>query len=105
MRKVYIINKSGHNYSDAERYGTLCYLSSGHVKSVDANSIYRDLALKLADSSEYDYLVITSLPIMSSIACSILARKHGRLNLLIWKGNRYLERNLMIDQLLEGEKE
>lgn len=105
MSTVYIINKSGHDYHDAERFGSLCYLTSGRISNLDANSIYRDLCRKLKDSTADDYILLTSLPVVSSIACSILARKHGCLNLLIWQKGHYLERNIMIDQLLTEEGE
>jgi chloramphenicol O-acetyltransferase len=100
--KVYIVNKSGHNYEDALRFGKeLIFLTEGRIKQISVNNIYREVSEKMKDSSPDDYLIITSLPIISAIAASVLARKHGRLNLLIFKNGKYLERNISLDELCE----
>jgi hypothetical protein len=100
-KKVYVTNKSGHNFQDALRFGDeIIYLSEGRVSPFAVNSLYRDFAEALRDSTPEDYLVMTSLPILSIIAASILARKHGRLNILIYREGKYCERNIMVDELL-----
>ena len=107
--KVYIVNKGGHNHEDAQRFGELVALSEGNINRFAANSIYRRFVTLLRNSSPEDYILITGLSIMSSIACSIFARLHGRLNLLLYKTTRgeregyYVERTIMIDELLKGE--
>jgi hypothetical protein len=101
MSRVYITNRSGHDYSDAYRFGTeIVFLSEGRISALAVNKIYRDLAEKLKDSTSKDFIVITSLPLLSAIACSILAYKHGRLNILVFKDGRYIERNIKIAELL-----
>ena len=110
--RVYIVNKGGHNHIDAERFGELVFLSEGNINRYAVNSIYRRFATILETSSSEDYILITGLSVMSSIACSIFSRIHGRLNLLLYKTTRgekegyYLERTVMIDELLKkGEEE
>ena len=105
--KVYIINKGGHNHEDAERYGELVFLSEGNINRYATNSIYRRFATILENSSSEDYILITGLSVMSSIACSIFSRVHGRINLLLYKSTRgekeghYIERTIIIDDLLK----
>ena len=109
--RVYIVNKGGHNHADAERFGELVFLSEGNINRYAVNSIYRRFATILETSSPEDYILITGLSVMSSIACSIFSRIHGRLNLLLYKTTRgekegyYLERTVMIDELLKKEGE
>ena len=109
--KVYIVNKGGHNHEDAQRFGELVALSEGNINRFAANSIYRRFVTLLRNSSPEDYILITGLSIMSSIACSIFGRLHGRLNLLLYKTTRgeregyYVERTIMIDELLSHEGE
>lgn len=102
MAKIYVTNKSGHDYSDAMRFGDeIVFLSEGRIKNPNAvNDLYRSLAAKLSSSAAEDYIVITSLPVLSALACAIMARKHGRLNLLVFRDGKYSERNISIDELL-----
>ena len=105
MPKVYIINKGGHNHHDAERFGELVFLSQGTVNRYAVSQMYRQFVEQLKDSSEDDYILQTGLSVMASVACSIFARIHGRLNLLLFKTQsgeegRYVERTIMIDELL-----
>ena len=105
--KVFIVNKGGHNHEDAERFGDLVFLSEGNINRYAVNSIYRRFATILKDSSPEDYLLITGLSVMSSIACAIFSRLHGRLNLLLYKTTRgkkegyYIERTVIIDELIK----
>ena len=112
MATVYIVNKGGHDHIDAERFGNLLFLSEGAINRYSTGNIYRKFVSVLDNSLPGDYILITGLSVMSSIACSIFARKHGRLNLLLYKtshddivGNYYIERTLMLDELMKGDKD
>lgn len=106
MPRVYVVNKGGHNHHDAERFGELVFMSEGTVNRYAVSQMYRQFAECLGKSSEDDYILITGLSVMASVACSIFARIHGRLNLLLFKSSRsseegrYVERTIMIDELL-----
>jgi hypothetical protein len=101
MPTVFIVNKGGHDFSDADRFGRLRYLSEGMDSRYAVNKIYRDFAIKLRQSTPEDYILITGLTTMNIIACSCFGYMHGRLNLLIFKNNRYLERRLVLSELLD----
>ena len=96
MRKVYIVNKSAHDFSDAERFGVLIFLSEGRMKRFEANDMHRKFAEVMKDSEELDYIVPCSLNVSNCIASAIFAAKHKRLNLLLFKNGKYLERNLIL---------
>ena len=107
MQKVFIINRGGHNHSDAERFGELVYLSEGVVNRYAITEMYREFVQILKTSNEEDYILLTGLSVMSSLACAIFSRMHGRLNLLLYRATRtpgeqgsYVERTIMIDELL-----
>lgn len=93
MSKVFIVNKSSHDFSAAEQYGELIFLSNGPVNRYSTNHMHRIFADKMKDSSPEDYIVPCSLNVMNALACAIFAHKHGKLNLLLFKGGVYLERN------------
>jgi hypothetical protein len=61
------------------------------------NHMYRIFSKEMAYSNKDDYIVPCALNVMNSIACAIFARKHGKLNLLLFKNGEYIERNLVIE--------
>lgn len=100
MPRVYIINRAGHDFSAAEKYGELSYLSEGEQNRFAVGGMYRKFAELIEFSHEDDYLLITSLTVMSTIAASMMGYKHGRLNLLLFKNGKYIERKLLLSELL-----
>jgi len=111
VNKVFIVNRGGHDHTDAKRFGRLVFLSEGEVNRYATNVMYRTFAEKLRDSSPTDYILITGLSVMSSLACSIFGRLHGRINLLLYHGSgpgvdgHYVERTVMLDELLTKEND
>ena len=112
MKKVFVINRGCHDLSDAERFGELVFLSEGSINRYAVSNMYREFVQHLKESTKEDFLLITGLSVMSSLACAIFSRMHGRINLLLYKASRmseveghYVERTVMIDELLEKEGE
>lgn len=107
MRKVFIVNRGSHDHSKAKKFGRLVYLSNGMVNRYATNNMIRMFKPQLEKSFENDYILITSLSVMSCIACCLFAVKHKRLNLLLYKpgqrdsDSRYVERIIK----LEGDDE
>ena len=108
MPKVYVINKGCHDHSDAERFGELVFMSEGPINRYAVSRMYREFAHYLVDSHPEDYLLVTGLTIMVSVACVIFGRLHGRVNYLIYSPSRtpgepgrYVERTIMVDELLK----
>ena len=106
MPKVFVVNRGGHNHTDAERFGELIFMSEGTINRYAVSQMYRQFVDHLKDSTEDDYILITGLSVMASVACSVFARIHGRLNLLLFKSSqsgeegRYVESTVMLDELL-----
>lgn len=96
MTKVYIVNKSSHDFSEATHYGDIVFLSEGPMNRYSTNNMVRQFEELLKDSHKDDYIVPCSLNVMNSIACAIFAKKHGCLNLLLFKDGKYIERNLVL---------
>ncbi|MCK4330850.1 hypothetical protein KAX02_13545 [candidate division WOR-3 bacterium] len=100
-RKVYVVNRSVHDFSAAVEFGKLIYLSKGSINRFNTSQIYRKFYPILKSSEKTDYILITGLTIMNLVAAFIFAIKHRRLNLLLFKSYRgekeYLERILIGD--------
>lgn len=97
MNKVYVLNRGAHDYSEAEAFGELCFCTDGPLDKWDTNQMYRELSNSMEDSQQDDYILLTSLTSLCSIACSIFTHKHGRLNLLIHKDGTYIQRTLVFN--------
>lgn len=97
---VYIVNDGGHDYTEAERFGHLVFCTKGSLDKYDVNQMYRILSQAMEDAQPEDYILITSLASLCSIACAIFAHRFGQLNLLMHKGDHkgttYIKRTIVL---------
>lgn len=94
MPTVYIPNKGTHDYSPAERYGDLVYLTEGAVNRYDLDPIIADIQNTLSEATASDYLIITSLSILNAISVGFFAARFGRVNLLQFRNGSYVQRTI-----------
>ncbi|MFA5699119.1 MAG: hypothetical protein WC954_05245 [Sphaerochaeta sp.] len=85
MAKVFVINDAGHDFSMAEQYGELVVMTKGSFSPFETSNIFRAYEKFIAESSPDDYILLSGYTVMSCIACSMFASRHGKLNLLIYK--------------------
>ena len=97
MPKVYVVNKSSHDFSKAEQFGELVFCTEGRMNRFGTNDMVRRFKDAMKGSKKTDYILLCSLNVMNSLACSVFARKHGTLNLLLYKEGDYIERNHLLD--------
>lgn len=98
MPNVFIPNKGSHDYTDAKRFGELTYVTSGYQNKYSLGSMIRCWKHALETSSPDDYILQTSLSILNAVGIALFALKHnGRCNILIWKKDRYIERQLHLN--------
>lgn len=100
-RKVFIPNKGGHDYSDAERFGELIFVTEGTQNRFATAGIYRAFIDAMVDSDKMDYFLPSSMNIFNAIGAAVFARKHGRLNFLLFRDGGYIEREIDIDSLIK----
>lgn len=94
-RKVYIVNKSHHDFSPAEKYGELVFMSEGPLSRYAINDMARRFAPHIETSDPSDCILLSSLNSMNVVAAALFAARHKRLNLLIYRNGRYVERNIV----------
>ena len=99
--KVYITNRGCHDYSAAEIYGELVFMTDGIINRYAIGETYRVFENYLKSSHSEDYLLVSGMPIMLVVAAGILSAKHNCLNLLMYKDGKYLKRNITYN--LTGE--
>lgn len=104
--KVLVVNRSSHDYSMAEDFGELVFMTEGNMPSrYAASKMFRAFEPFIKESKKTDFILLTSMTIMCSIACSMFASKHGRLNLLLYKQDtkaegRYIKRTIIFGEML-----
>jgi len=103
-RNVWIVNRSTHDFSDAERFGSLRYLSEGLLRKRNIAFMVRKFEKALMCSHAEDFLLPTSLTIMCMIAAVCFVRRHGRLNLLLFEDGKYKARSIVFDSEEKGDK-
>jgi hypothetical protein len=102
--RVYLVNKGCHDYSQAERFGELVALSDYSMDRFDLSKIWRKYEPILRESEPGDYILPSGLTVMTVVACSIFVSIHGRLNLLLFKGQKgkkggaYVEETLILGE-------
>ena len=85
--KVYIVNKGCHDYSKAEEFGQLVVMSDGSFSRFATGKIFRQFIPFVQSSEPDDYLLVSGLTIMTSVAVGMFAVKHGKVNLLLHNQN------------------
>jgi hypothetical protein len=98
-KHVFIPNKSAHNFSDAERYGELVFLTEGTVARYNVSGLAEKIADKMRKAEKADFILITSLNILNSITTAIFARRFGRVNYLMFRDGHYIDRSIIVDDL------
>lgn len=75
---------TGHDYSMAEKRGTLTYLYEGKVNVFASDKLGRELEDKLADSNTSDYMILSGNQLAAAMAFHIMMKKNGLVNVLLY---------------------
>jgi hypothetical protein len=97
--RVFIPNKSGHNFNDSRRYGEPVYITTGEVNRFSVGYMARKWMASLFDSKPTDYILLTSLTILTVVGASIFGWLHGRINILLFRNNKYILRTVDFKEL------
>ncbi len=84
MTKIFIPNKAGHDFTPAERYGKLIYISKGFQDKHATNTMQRQWYEELKHSQPTDIIMMAGLSNMQAIGCAMFGHMHGRVNILIF---------------------
>ncbi len=98
MPKVYVVNQGGHDFSTAERFGRLIFMTEGYQPKYSVAAALRRFQFCMQESKLEDWILLTGLSVLNCIACSVFVLKHNRLNLLLFDGKGYVQRILIIDE-------
>ena len=96
MAKVYVVNNTNHDYSKAEQYGELVYVTKGKLPIFKTNTVRAMLEKGLVKFSKDDYLLISGPAIVNIMAATILYSKFDTVRFLIFdaKQQNYVVRHI-----------
>ena len=98
--KVFVVNRSGHDYSAAKKYGDLVFVTEGRQNRFSVNTHGRSWAESLRDSGPDDLIILSSMNVLCSIGCALFASMHGCLNVLMFRNGKYVKRELSMKELM-----
>ena len=96
MAKVYVVNNANHDYSKAEQYGELMYVTRGKLPIFKTSTVRAMLEKGLVKFTKDDYLLISGPAIVNIIAATILYNKFDIVKFLVFdaKQQDYVVRHL-----------
>ena len=95
--RVFIPNKSPHDFSMAESFGELVFCTEGLMDRYSTGTMFRALWPHLSQSNPDDLILVTGLVHLNMIAAAIMSYLHGRVNLLLFNGEGYVKRTVVLD--------
>lgn len=100
---VWVVNRAGHDYSPAKKYGRLQSLTLDDVNPLQTDRLLNHLARgigKFVDSEE-DYLLISGTPMVNMLAASLWLRRFPKCRILQWnaKSREYEESTITNEQM------
>ncbi len=98
MRKVYIFGSPANDYSDAHRYGELHFISIPERAKWDISHLHELLQEEMGLAEADDLFIIGGLASVCCVATAVMVEWYGRVNFLIYKNDRYVERRIVTNQ-------
>lgn len=93
--RVYITNRGWHDYTPAEKYGTLVPLTEARIDYRHTDRVRAQIIQGLEEfDPELDYVLISGMPALAFEVAAHLVKKFGKVTYLYWEPlmNDYLPR-------------
>lgn len=100
---AWVVNKGGHNYTDAERFGRLMPITTGTINPFNTDRLALLVSYRIKEADPNDFVVISGMPILNMIVAILWMARFEQMNVLQWSttGNRYELRVFDKDTLTE----
>lgn len=107
--KVYVANFAGHDFTPAQEYGELCYLTKGYISFQSLDRLKYVIAEALQQSKPEDYLALSGTNIINVLAAVLWLEMHEQVKILNYDKTTNSYRLIVLTrgsnlQLLEGLK-
>ncbi len=77
---VWLINKGGHDYSDAERFGRVMAMTTKSINPFSPDRLMVVLSSRIRQASEEEFIVIGGSPMLNGIAISMWLVRFPKMN-------------------------
>lgn len=84
--KVFVTNFQSRDYSSAEKYGELVFVTKGFIVLSDLEKIRKSLSRFIELSSADDYVILMGPSVIIAMFTVLWFAKHGYMNILSWDG-------------------
>lgn len=97
---IYIAHQGGHDYSTAERLGSLTSVFDGTVNIFSVDRLLSQAKEELRGSQRGDFVLVGGSAVLNLIVTMLMMLKHGQLNMLLFnaKSRRYIVRTQTLAQ-------
>lgn len=96
VSRVYIANYAGHDYTEAEAYGQLCYITRGFVSFDSLDRLKFSIAQAVADTQPQDWLLLSGTNIVNVLAALLWYEKHHVVKILNFDKTERTYRELVV---------
>lgn len=98
--RVFVTNFSGHDYTDAKRYGELYYITRHYVSFGHLDRVKVDILKAIVEqgAKATDYLLLSGRDIISVVAALFWYEMFGQAKLLVWDKKEHQYQELLISQ-------
>jgi len=84
LERVFVANYAGHDYSAAEVYGAINWITRGYVSFQSLDRVKFQIAEAIAQSQPGDWLLVSGTPLINLLAGVLWMEKHGTMKLLVY---------------------
>lgn len=104
--RVFIMNESGHDFSAAEEFGDLVFITKGQLVGRQLNKHFRAAEKALRDFSSDDFILCTSLQLLNFVVGFVVGwRRVSPIQILYYHNGGYIILRYDFSTLLEEGKE
>lgn len=106
MPRVFVSNYASHDFTEAEKYGEIIFITKGYVSFESLDRVLFQCAENQLSATEDDWFLISGSNVITLFAAIVWLHRHKKLKLLVHDAKKGIEYREMIitadrmDQLL-----
>lgn len=81
--RVFVTNFAGHDYSKAEKYGEIVWITRGYISFHSLDRVKYRICEEVDKSNEEDWLLLSGIPVVCVLAALYWQWKHKKVKLLV----------------------
>lgn len=93
-KTVFIPNKSFHDFSPAEEFGDIVFVTEGVISRLNVAQLEAAASVAMRQANHDDYIVVSSLPVLVAIMTGIMASRFQQVNFLLFRHGGYIPKTV-----------